>query len=174
MNAVERYRIELCRAKKRNSIRFVSHLQCQMPTKLSPSIHAHSGSLISSHPASTSVTSSGNVQKNVELEFQGSSKKNHETSAVGCSNPENFISQSGLAVAKKKRIHMQVIISIWFFRYFDKYNPQSNAYIWLCLPLPKVYGFVDCINWCVCDIILITTCAKKILTTVYVGLFIEF
>lgn len=87
-----------------------------MATKVWPSpIDKHNSGLISSARSAHGGTYSGNFQnKKVDVKSQGSSPGHQRKDAFSGSEPQNVLTQSGLAVARKRRVHTQVSNWIWF------------------------------------------------------------
>ncbi|XXG76891.1 hypothetical protein AAC387_Pa08g1157 [Persea americana] len=108
INSVERHRIELYRARERYSMKLLM-LDDPMATKVWPSpIDKHNSGLISSARSAHGGTYSRNFQnKKVDVKSQGSSPGHQRKDAFSGSEPQNVLTQSGLAVARKRRVHTQ-------------------------------------------------------------------
>ncbi|XP_058110766.1 E3 ubiquitin-protein ligase COP1 [Magnolia sinica] len=109
INTVERHRIELYRARERYSVKLRMLLDDPMATKVWPSsIDKHNSGVISSARSAQGGACSGNFQnKKVDVKAQGSSQGHQRKDAFSGSDPQNVLTQSGLAVARKKRVHSQ-------------------------------------------------------------------
>lgn len=120
INTVERHRTELYRAKERYSVKLRMLLDDPVPTKMWPSpIDKHSNVLISSSRSSHGGICSGNIQgKRSDLMTQGNYQRQPKKDAFSGSEPHHSPSQSGLAVARKRRVHAQVSVSNYAC-YFD-------------------------------------------------------
>lgn len=88
-----------------------------MATKVwTSSIDKHSSGAISSARSAQGGTCSGNFQnKKVDMKSQGGSQGHQRKDTSTGLEPQSVLSQSGLAVARKKRVHAQVTNFIWFF-----------------------------------------------------------
>lgn len=95
------------------------HLDDPMTTKVWPSpIDKHNNGLISSARSVHGGTYSGSFQnKKADVKSQGSSQGHQRKDAFNGSEPPNVLTQSGLAVARKRRVHAQVSNWIWFIRW---------------------------------------------------------
>lgn len=109
INAVERHRIELYRARERYSVRLRMLLDDPIATKLWPSpADKHSNILVSSSRSSHGGTCSGNFQsKRSDLKTQGNYQGQQMKDAFSGSDQQHSLTQSGLAVARRRRIHAQ-------------------------------------------------------------------
>eukprot|EP00262_Sarcandra_glabra_P011055 TRINITY_DN26753_c0_g1_i1.p1 TRINITY_DN26753_c0_g1~~TRINITY_DN26753_c0_g1_i1.p1 ORF type:complete len:682 (-),score=87.53 TRINITY_DN26753_c0_g1_i1:165-2210(-) len=111
IHSVERHRIELYRAKERHSVKLHMLMDDPMAANIRPSsIDKHNSGLISSARSALGGTCSSNFQnKKVDMKAQGSSQGHQRKDAFSGSDPQNVLTQSGsgLAVARKRRIHAQ-------------------------------------------------------------------
>ncbi|XXG42860.1 hypothetical protein AAC387_Pa01g3033 [Persea americana] len=109
INAVEKRRIELYRVRERYSMKLRTLLDDPMATKVWPSsIDKHSSGSISSARSAQGGTCSGNFQnKKVDMKFQGGSQGHQRKDTSSGLEPQSVLSQSGLAVARKKKVHAQ-------------------------------------------------------------------
>ncbi|XP_010252572.1 PREDICTED: E3 ubiquitin-protein ligase COP1 [Nelumbo nucifera] len=108
INAVERHRIELYRARERYSVKLRMLHDDPMAIKAWPSsMDKHSPGLLSSARSAQGGTSSGNFQNKNDLKAQLSSQALQRKDAFSGSDPQNVATQSGLAIARKKRVHVQ-------------------------------------------------------------------
>ncbi|XP_008805600.1 E3 ubiquitin-protein ligase COP1 isoform X2 [Phoenix dactylifera] len=109
INAVERHRIELYRARERYSVKLRMLLDDPVATKLWPSaVDKHNNIRVSSARSSVIGMCTGNFQgKKVDMKAQVSHQVNQRKEAFGGSDPQHSLTQSGLAIARKKRVHTQ-------------------------------------------------------------------
>ncbi|KAM0938988.1 putative transcription factor WD40-like family [Dioscorea sansibarensis] len=108
INAVERHRIELCRARERYSVKLRMLLDDPMPAKLWPAIDKHNNILVSGARNAHGGTCSGNFQsKKADMKAHGSYQGQQRKDAFSGSDPQHTLTQSGLAIARKRRVHAQ-------------------------------------------------------------------
>ncbi|KAK1295829.1 E3 ubiquitin-protein ligase COP1 [Acorus calamus] len=109
INTVERHRIELYRARERYSVKLRMLLDDPMVAKLRASpIDKHNSGIISSARTAHGGACSGNFQqKKIDVKAQGSSQGLQRKDAFSGSDLQNSYTQSGLAVARKRRVHAQ-------------------------------------------------------------------
>ncbi|KAG1327072.1 E3 ubiquitin-protein ligase COP1 [Cocos nucifera] len=109
INAVERHRIELYRARERYSVKLRMLSDDAVATKLWPStVDKHNSILVSSARSSVIGMCTGNFQgKKVDMKAQVSHQVNQRKEAFNGSDSQHFLTQSGLAIARKKRVHIQ-------------------------------------------------------------------
>ncbi|XP_043689265.1 E3 ubiquitin-protein ligase COP1-like [Telopea speciosissima] len=110
ISAVERHRIELYRATERYSVKLRMLHDDPMATKAWPSsMDKHGSGLVSSARSAQGGMSSGNFQnKKTDVKAQVSSQGLQRKDAfISASDPQNVVTHSGLAVARKRRVHAQ-------------------------------------------------------------------
>ncbi|KAJ0986537.1 hypothetical protein J5N97_004893 [Dioscorea zingiberensis] len=109
INAVERNRIELYRARERYSVKLRMFLDDPVSTKLWPSVIDKQNNIpVSGARSSHGGTCSGNFQsKKVDMKTHGSYQGNQRKDAFNGSDPQHTLTQSGLAIARKRRVHAQ-------------------------------------------------------------------
>ncbi|XP_010270052.1 PREDICTED: E3 ubiquitin-protein ligase COP1 [Nelumbo nucifera] len=107
VDAVERHRIELYRARERYSVKLRMLHDDPMVMKAWPSsMDKHSSGLISSGRSAQGGTSLGNFQNKRDLKAQASSQGFQRKDALSGSDTQNATTQSGLAT-RKRRVHAQ-------------------------------------------------------------------
>ncbi|KAJ6814382.1 E3 ubiquitin-protein ligase COP1-like [Iris pallida] len=107
INAVERHRIEMYRARERYSVKLRMLLDDPMAAKLWPSTTDNHNNVLASSTRS-SGTCSGNFQgKRVDMKLQGNFQGHQKKDALSGLEPQHSLTQSGLAVARKRRVHAQ-------------------------------------------------------------------
>ncbi|XP_073100471.1 E3 ubiquitin-protein ligase COP1 isoform X2 [Elaeis guineensis] len=109
INAVERHRIELYRARERYSVKLRMLSDDPVATKLWPStVDKRNSILVSSARSSVIGMCTGNFQgKKVDMKAQISHQVNQRKEAFNGPDPQHSLTQSGLAIARKKRVHTQ-------------------------------------------------------------------
>lgn len=109
ISSVERHRIELYRARERYSVKLRLLLDDPIATKLWPSTaDKHNGILVSSARSSVIGMGTGNFQgKKVDMKAQITHQGNQRKEASTGSDPQHSLTQSGLAIARKRRVHLQ-------------------------------------------------------------------
>lgn len=110
INAVERHRIELYRARERYSVKLRMVMDGPVGAKLQTStMDKNSNPLVSSSRSAYGGCSPGNFQnKKTETKPQGSSQGHPRKEFPTGSDVHQSPSQSGVAVAGKRRVHQQV------------------------------------------------------------------
>ncbi|KAJ6850407.1 E3 ubiquitin-protein ligase COP1-like [Iris pallida] len=107
INAVERHKIELYRARERYSVKLRMLLDDPMAAKLWPST-ADNHNIVLASGARSSGTCSGNFQgKRVDMNVEGNYQGHQKKDALSGLEPQHSLTQSGLAVARKKRVNAQ-------------------------------------------------------------------
>ncbi|KAF8410785.1 hypothetical protein HHK36_003322 [Tetracentron sinense] len=108
INAVERHRIELYRAKERYSVKLRMLVDDPMATKAClSSIDKHSAGLISSARSAQGGMGSGNFQsKKADVKAQISSQGFQKKDVFSGSDSQHAVTQSGLAIARKRRVQL--------------------------------------------------------------------
>ncbi|XP_068668126.1 E3 ubiquitin-protein ligase COP1 isoform X1 [Aristolochia californica] len=109
INSVERHRIELYHAKERYSVKLRMLADDPMAPKVrSSSLDKHNTGFIAGTRAVQGGTCSNSSQgKKIDTKVQGNSQGYQRKDGLSGSDPQNAISQSGLAVARKRRVHAQ-------------------------------------------------------------------
>ncbi|ERM96906.1 E3 ubiquitin-protein ligase COP1 isoform X1 [Amborella trichopoda] len=109
VSAVERHRIELYRVKERYSVKLQMLLDDPMAaTGFPTSSDKHNNGLSSNVHGTQGVAVSESFQnKKSEVKGQGSSQGIQRKDTFNGSDSQNVLGQSGLAVARKRRVHAQ-------------------------------------------------------------------
>ncbi|MQL83913.1 hypothetical protein Taro_016411 [Colocasia esculenta] len=109
INAVERHRIELYRARERYSVKLRMVMDDPVANKLQTSImDKNNNVLVSSARSAYGGAGFGNFQtKKIEMKSRGSSLGHQRKDVPTGSDPHQSFTQSGLAVARKRRVHHQ-------------------------------------------------------------------
>ncbi|KAL0915301.1 hypothetical protein M5K25_015708 [Dendrobium thyrsiflorum] len=110
INAVEKHRVDLYRARERYSVKLRMLPDDPVASKLWPStVDRHNNVLVSSARSPHGVACSGLFQgKKVDMKIQGNYPSQPRKDAfISGSDTQLSLNQSGLIVAKKRRIHAQ-------------------------------------------------------------------
>ncbi|PKA52651.1 E3 ubiquitin-protein ligase COP1 [Apostasia shenzhenica] len=109
INAVERHKIELYRARERYSVKLRMLMDDPIASKLWPSAADKHNSFLLSSPCSPQEGASlGRFQgKKVDMKAQGSYSTQPRIDAFSGSDTQHSLNQSGLLTARKRRIHAQ-------------------------------------------------------------------
>uniref|UniRef100_A0A1D1YIH1 E3 ubiquitin-protein ligase COP1 n=1 Tax=Anthurium amnicola TaxID=1678845 RepID=A0A1D1YIH1_9ARAE len=109
INAVERHRIELYRARERYSVKLRMVMDDPVGTKLQTSMmDKNNNFLVSSARSAYGGACSKNFQnKKIEMKPQGSSQGHQKKDTPNGSDSHQSITQSGVAVVRKRRVHQQ-------------------------------------------------------------------
>lgn len=110
IHAVEKHRVELYRARERYSVKLCMLQEDPVTSKLWPStVDRHSNNLVSSARSPHGAAFSGVFQgKKVDMKAQGSYPSQPRKDAFNGSDTQHSLTQSGVIVARKRRIHTQV------------------------------------------------------------------
>ncbi|XP_042478427.1 E3 ubiquitin-protein ligase COP1-like [Macadamia integrifolia] len=109
IGAVERHRVDLFRTRERYSVKLRMLHDDPVTTKVWPSsMDKHGSGLISSAHSAQGGMGLGNFQdKKADVRAPVSSQGFQRKDAFSGSDPQNVVAHSGLAVARKRRVHAQ-------------------------------------------------------------------
>lgn len=110
IHAVEKHRVELYRARERYSVKLRMLLDDPVTSKLWPSsVDRHNNVLVSSARSPHGAACSGLfLGKKVDMKVPGSYSSQPKKDVFNGSDTQLSLTQSGLIVARKRRIHAQV------------------------------------------------------------------